>query len=378
MGTSQPGRKGSIWFSIQKSAKRFLTCHCRLFFPSCAVLTTFVFCTILHHRLQRKRPSFSHSKPLKKTLLLPSVMAHCFRLLDLPAELRYNIYHQALLPETLHVSLTGIKDIRYIERLDPTSEVMINSTLIGSSEIDPVALANASTIVRKVDSRKISFDHIFESRNKLVVESFSMSSFPISRQIYAELKHLFYTRCTWFFSNLDGLVSSLQFLPGHVRKKIRHLAFTLMSVELRSPLNTFPERRTRGGDQIWTLHSISALLQSQLQLHTLSIHYSKLDILFAGTLARALRQLSEGHKATCAVTQFIWPGLETRLLYGNAEMTADLVDSLGRIYGTKNVEWRSRGQDRYSTPLSELVIRQPRDSSDNSMRTRTGFSSSTA
>ena len=305
-------------------------------------------------------------------------MAHCFRLLDLPAELRYNIYHQALLPETLHVSLTGTKDLCCTERFNPTSRVVINPTFTSSNEIGSVAPVDSSTIVRKVDSRKISFDHIFESRDKLVVESFSMSSFPVSRQIYAELKHLFYNRCTWFFSSLDGMVSSLQFLPSHVRKKIRHLAFTLMSVELQSPPNSFTKRRLRGHDQVWTLHSISALLQSKLRLHTLSIHYSKLDILFDGTLARELRQLSEGHKATCAVTEFIWPGLETHLLYGNPEMTADLVDSLGRICGTQNVEWRSRGQDRYSTPLSELVIRQPQDFSDNSMTTRTALSSSTA
>ena len=43
---------------------------------------------------------------------------------------------------------------------------------------------------------------------------------------------------------------------------------------------------------------------------------------------RELRQLSEGQKAACAVTEFVWPGIVTSLLYGNAEMTEDLVDDM--------------------------------------------------
>ena len=71
---------------------------------------------------------------------------------------------------------------------------------------------------------------------------------------------------------------------------------------------------------------------------------------------RELRQLSEGQKAACAVTEFVWPGVVTSLLYGNAEMTEDLVESARTICGAGNVEWRSCGQDRYCTPLAELVI----------------------
>jgi hypothetical protein len=75
----------------------------------------------------------------------------------------------------------------------------------------------------------------------------------------------------------------------------------------------------------------------------------------AGT-NRELRQLSEGQKAACAFTEFVWPGIVTSLLYGNAEMTEDLVESARTICGAGNVEWRSCGQDRYCTPLAELVI----------------------
>src|ERR1700721_1020573 len=51
----------------------------------------------------------------KRKVVLLFLMARFSRFLDLPAELRYNVYYHAMLPETLHVSLTGTKDARYTE-----------------------------------------------------------------------------------------------------------------------------------------------------------------------------------------------------------------------------------------------------------------------
>ena len=304
------------------------------------------------------------AKALATDLLLRSIMAQAFRLLALPAELRYNIYHHALLPETLHVSLTGMKGANCTESFDLTTKQVINSTLRSPTDIACLAFVGLDNITRDiVDPRRILFDHVFEYRNKLVVEPFSISRFRINRQIYAELDHLFYNKCTWFFSSSDGLVCGLVFLPDYVRIKIRHLAFTLMSVEQRNYMFHMPIIKPHGRAESWTLRSISALLQSNLRLHSLSIHYSKLGRLVDGVMARELRQLSEGQKAACAVTEFFWPGVETRLLYGNAEMTRDLVESVGTICGANNIEWRSRGTDKYSTALSVLVIRQRLDPS---------------
>ena len=277
-------------------------------------------------------------------------MTQFSRILDLPAELRYNIYHEALLPETLHVSLTGTKSAQNIECFDLTTGRITKSSLrdIWNSE--------------DIDSRKISFQHIFESEDKLVIEPFSVSTFRVNRQIYAELQHLFYDKSTWFFNSLDSLVCGLIFLPRHVRTKIRRLAFTLMPFELESRWYYFPRVIPRTQDRQWYLHSISRLIQTNMRLQTLSIHYSKLGMLLDGVTARELRQSSEGHKAACAVTEFVWPGVVTSLLYSNAEMTRDLLGSVGKICGARNVEWRSHGQDRYCIPLAELVIRQPLES----------------
>jgi hypothetical protein len=275
-------------------------------------------------------------------------MAQFSRILDLPAELRYNIYQQAfLLPDTLHVSITGTKGPHCVEAFELTTGKITKSTArgLGHSEI--------------VDSRKISFEHIVESLHGLAVEPFTMSRFRVSRQIYAELQHLFYTASTWSFNSLDSLVYALIFLPSHVRIQIRHLAFAFIAVDIQSDTFNFPSVTVGKRRQKWSLPVISGLLQSTLQLRHLSIRYSKIGMLFDGVLRGELRQLSEGHKAACAVAVFVWPGLTTSLLYSNAEMTEDLVRSAGWKCGPSNVEWRSRGQDRYRTPFAELVIRHP-------------------
>jgi hypothetical protein len=269
-------------------------------------------------------------------------MSKFSRFLDLPAELRYNVYYHALLPETLHVSLTGTNDTRYTESFDLTTGKITKSP--------SRSLGN----IVDGDSRKISFEHIFESRNKLMIEPFSISTFSVNRQIYGELQHLFYQKSTWYFNNLDSLVHSLIFLPSRVRMKIRHLAFSLKPIE--SPGHCFPRLKAGKRDQRWTFSSISRLLESNLRLHALSIQYSKLGGFMEAVTNRELRRLSEGQRAACAVTEFVWPGVVTSLLYGNAEMTEDLVESARTICGAGNVEWRSCGQDRYCTPLAELII----------------------
>ena len=269
-------------------------------------------------------------------------MSKFSRFLDLPAELRYNVYHYALLPETLHVSLTGTYDARYAESFD-----------LATGKITKSSSRSLRNIVDG-DSRKISFEHIFESQNKLMIEPFSISTFPVNRQIYGELQHLFYQKSTWYFNNLDSLVYGLIFLPSRVRMKIRHLAFSLKPIE--SPGYCFPRLKAGKRDQRWTFSSISRLLESNLRLHTLSIQYSKLGGFTEVVTNRELCRLSEGQRAACVVTEFAWPGVVTSLLYGNAEMTEDLVESARTICGAGNVEWRSCGQDRYCTPLAKLII----------------------
>ena len=270
------------------------------------------------------------------------LMSKFSRFLDLPAELRYNVYYHALLPETLHVSLTGTEDARYTESFDLTT-----------GKITKSPSRSPRNIVDR-DSRKISFEHIFESQNKLMIEPFSISRFSVNRQIYGELQHLFYQKSTWYFNNLDSLVYGLIFLPSRVRMKIRHLAFSLKPIE--SPGHCFPRLKSGERDHRWAFSSISRLLESNLRLHTLSIQYSKLGRFMEAVTDRELCRLSEGQKAACAVTEFVWPGVVTSLLYGNAEMTEDLVESARTICGASSVEWRSCGQDRYCTPLAELVI----------------------
>jgi hypothetical protein len=282
------------------------------------------------------------ASPGKKKVVLLFPMAKFSRFLDLPAELRYNVYYYAMLPETLHVSLTGTKDARYTESFDLTTGKITKSP------------SRSLRNIMDRDSRKISFEHIFESQNKLMIKPFSISTFSVSRQIYGELQHLFYQKSTWYFDNLDSLVYSLIFLPSRVRMKIRHLAFSLKPIE--SPGHRFPRLKRGNRDQRWTFSSVSRLLESNLRLNTISIQYSKLGGCMEAGTNRELRQLSEGQKAACAVTEFVWPGIVTSLLYGNAEMTEDLVESARTICGAGNVEWRSCGQDRYRTPLAELVI----------------------
>src|SRR4051812_29606071 len=233
------------------------------------------------------------------------------RFLDLPSELRYNVYCHAMLPETLHVSLTGTRDARYTESFDLTTGTITKSP---------------SRRLRNTldgDSRKISFEHIFESQNKLMIEPFSISTFPVNRQIYGELQQLFYQKSTWYFNNPDSLVYGLFFLPSRVRMKIRHLAFSLKPIE--SLGYGFPKLKVGKQDQKWAFSSISRLLESNLQLHTLSIQYSKLGRFMESVTDRKLCQLSEGQKAACAVTEFVWPGVVTSLLYGDAEITEDVV-----------------------------------------------------
>lgn len=128
-------------------------------------------------------------------------MAKFSRFLDLPAELRYNVYYHAMLPETLHVSLTGTKDARYTESFDLTTGKITKSP------------SRSLRDIMDRDSRKISFEHIFESQNKLMIKPFSISTFPVNRQIYGELQHLFYQKSTWYFNNLDNLVYGLFFSP---------------------------------------------------------------------------------------------------------------------------------------------------------------------
>jgi hypothetical protein len=280
-------------------------------------------------------------------------MTQFSRILDLPAELRYNIYHQALLPEILHVSLTGTKDPYFFETFDLTT-----GKIHKSSSTDCRNSLN-------FDFRKISFEHIGESQDKMVVEPFSISRFRVNRQIYDELQHLFYNKSTWFFNSLDNLVCGLIFLPDHVRMKIRHLSFTLMAVDIERDPYSFPGAKIRMRNERWSLPLISGLLQSNTQLRTLKIQYSKLGMLLEGLVERELRQMNEGQKAAWAITKFLLPGVVTSFLYRNAEMTKELLDSAGKVCGASNVEWRSLGQDRYCTPLAELVIRQALGSSTN-------------
>jgi hypothetical protein len=244
-------------------------------------------------------------------------MARFSRILDLPTELRYNIYQQAvLLPETLHVSLTGSKSRNLAESFDlMTGEITKSSVWeIGrSGTFDPS------------DSRKISFEHIVESQDRLVIEPFSVSRFRVNRQIYAELQHLFYSKTTWYFNSLDSLIRGLMFLPGHVRMKIRHLAFTMMAVGLES--YDFPQVKCGKRAQSWCLPLVSSLLQSSTRLQRLSIRYSKTGLLLQGVVKGDGRDLTEGHKAACAVAAFVWPGVVTIFLYSNDEMTAHLVRS---------------------------------------------------
>lgn len=231
----------------------------------------------------------------KKKVVLLFPMAKFSRFLDLPAELRYNVYYYAMLPETLHVSLTGTKDARYTESFDLTTGKITKSP------------SRSLRNIMDRDSRKISFEHIFESQNKLMIKPFSISTFSVSRQIYGELQHLFYQKSTWYFDNLDSLVYSLIFLPSRVRMKIRHLAFSLKPIE--SPGHRFPRLKRGNRDQRWTFSSVSRLLESNLRLNTISIQYSKLGGFMEAGTNRELRQLSEGQKAACAVTEFVWPGI---------------------------------------------------------------------
>ena len=277
-------------------------------------------------------------------------MTQFSRILDLPAELRYNVYQQALLlPDTLHVSLTGTKGTNFSEIFQ-----LATGQITKSSVWEDWSL-------KTFDSRKISFEHIVESQNRLVVEPFSLSRFRVNRQIHTELQHLFYTRCTWYFNSLDSLVRGLVFLPAHVRVKIRHLAFTMMAVDLQTHPYEFPVAKFCSKTRIWCLPVISGLLQTALQIQSLSIRHSKMGMFLHGVVEGDVRHLSEGHKAACAIAAFAWPGVTTSFLYSNADMTDDLVRYAQKICGVQNVEWRSRGQDRYCTPLAELVIRHPHE-----------------
>jgi hypothetical protein len=286
----------------------------------------------------------------EKRLHAPFIMAQFSRVLDLPAELRYNIYqHAFLLPETLHVSLTGTKRSNFSETIQLTTGQITKSSVWGTQSSE------------NFDSRKISFEHIVESQDRLVVEPFSLSRFRINRQIHTELQHLFFTRCTWYFNSLDSLVHGLVFLPDHVRMRIRHLSFTMAAIDLPIRPYEFPVAKLDRKTQIWCLHFISGLLRTTLQLQCLSIRHSKIGTFLHGAVEGDARHLSEGTKAACDVTVFSWPGVTTSFLYSNAEMTDDLVRTARKICGVQNVEWRSRGQDRYCTPFAELVIRHPQE-----------------
>jgi hypothetical protein len=284
-------------------------------------------------------------------------MAQFCRILDLPAELRYNIYQQAfLLPATLHVSLTGTKSTNFSETVE-----LVTGRIAKSSAVETWSS-------QTFDFRQISFEHIVESPDSLVVEPFSLSGFRVNRQIHTELQHLFYTRCTWYFNSLDSLVRGLVFLPDHVRIKIRHLAFTMMAIDLQTRPYDFPVAKFRSRTRIWCLPVIAGLLQTTMHLQSLSIRHSKMGMFLHGVVEGHARHLSEGHKAACAVAAFVWPGVTTSFFYSNADMTDDLVRCARKICGVQNVEWRSRGQDRYCTPLAELVIRHAREPAAESHR----------
>ena len=214
-------------------------------------------------------------------------------------------------------------------------------------------------LVPVIFRKKILFDELTELDGGLSIRPLSLSNFIITKEIYAELLHLLFTKSVWHLDDLETLSLVLDVIPKKPRQRICSIAFRLEGGRdciVHDRISTsLPVRQS-----YQTLRKAAYVLRKDLKLGslTLYLHVKTFDWLKVRSDSEA--PFDYDYSVSQAVQLFNWEGLETRLPFSETEFIGlekfHLINELKGVLVRKSVQWVPGGEDRYRGRLGDIVI----------------------
>lgn len=251
------------------------------------------------------------------------------RFLDLPAEVRNYVYSFAFIPGTVRV-------------------------LSSTGGVVPVYEHGS----RKSDPERIQLEYFVETSTGLDVQQMNLSQCVITRQIYHELMHLFFTKTVWAFRDTDSFVVAVNVLPARVQRQIRKVSVFV------------PPKRTRErGDDgepkvIKTYISTNyenAINTLKYQMNPMALRiYIDLEWYDRRDTLENVSDIGRRLPATNIISYFseCIPVLEIPIAKSHLSMikAKGLWNELYDEFGANNVGWYPRGEDRYGGITGVIVV----------------------
>jgi hypothetical protein len=224
--------------------------------------------------------------------------------------------------------------------------------------------------------QRIQFEYFVDSPSGLELHQIKMSRFRICRQIYTEIMDLYFERSTWAFGNAKLLLDALDVIPMSMQSQIRSLAIwiepgrIIWTEQLEEFRRSEPKQHTTCSIQELSVAALRLRSLQRLRVLQLYVNLATFRKRKNPDLSRHDIHVNENGQphydfsANEAIGLFVWDGMETRISLAEAELRELSVEGLwtdlSYCFGTTNIRWVRRSEDRYRGVMGDIVIKGER------------------